>query len=81
MPGCTSTRRWLAPTTSSSSPPLPADYLPRLGALADKVVLGADFPNIPYAYFTQLAALHRFDLGEDWLRKVLWHNGARLMGL
>ncbi|WP_295696324.1 amidohydrolase family protein [Lapillicoccus sp.] len=61
--------------------PLPADYLPRLGALADKVVLGADFPNIPYAYFTQLAALHRFDLGEDWLRKVLWHNGARLMGL
>ena len=26
----------------------------------------------------QLAALHRLDLGEDWLRAVLWQNGARL---
>jgi predicted TIM-barrel fold metal-dependent hydrolase len=25
-----------------------------------------------------LAALHRLELGEDWLRAVLWHNGARL---
>ena len=54
---------------------------PRLGALRDKVVLGSDFPAIPYAYSHQLAALHRLELGEDWMRAVLWHNGARLFGV
>ena len=39
---------------------------------------GTDFPSIPYPYAHQLAALHRLDLGEEWLRAVLWHNGARL---
>ncbi|MGY1719252.1 amidohydrolase family protein [Blastococcus sp. SYSU DS0552] len=52
--------------------------LPRLAALRDKVLLGSDFPSIPYPYAHQLAALHRLDLGEEWLRAVLWHNGARL---
>ena len=60
--------------------PLPDDYLPRLEALGDRVVLGSDFPQIPYAYAHQLEALHRLGFGEEWLRKVLWHNGARLMG-
>ena len=55
----------------------PADR-PRLAALRDKVLLGSDFPSIPYPYAHQLQALHRLDLGEDWLRAVLWHNGARL---
>ena len=55
----------------------PAD-LPRLAALREKVLLGSDFPSIPYPYAHQLAALHRLGLGEDWLRAVLWHNGARL---
>ena len=50
----------------------------RLRELKDKVLLGSDFPSIPYAYAHQLQALHRLDLGEDWLRAVLWHNGARL---
>ncbi len=61
--------------------PMPRDLLPRLGALADRVVLGSDFPNIPYAYAEQLEALERFDLGDDWLRSVCWHNGARLLGV
>ncbi len=61
--------------------PLPADYLPRLAALSDKVVLGSDFPQIPYAYAHQVEALHRLDLGDEWMRKVLWHNGARLLGI
>ncbi|MCF6508735.1 amidohydrolase [Blastococcus sp. MG754426] len=52
--------------------------LPRLGALRDKVLLGSDFPSIPYPYAHQLAALHRLGLGEEWLRAVLWRNGARL---
>jgi predicted TIM-barrel fold metal-dependent hydrolase len=58
----------------------PAD-LPRLGALKHKVLLGSDFPSIPYPYAHQLAALHRLDLGEDWLRAVLWHNGAELFSI
>jgi hypothetical protein len=61
--------------------PLPADHLPRLADLGHKVVLGSDFPNIPYPYAHQLEALARWDLGDDWMRAVLWHNGARLMGL
>ena len=55
----------------------PADR-PRLAALRDKVLLGSDFPSIPYPYAHQLAALHRLDLGEEWMRAVLWGNGARL---
>ena len=61
--------------------PFDRGLLPRLAALRDKVLLGTDFPSIPYAYAHQLAALHRLDLGEDWLRAVLWGNGARLFGL
>jgi predicted TIM-barrel fold metal-dependent hydrolase len=52
---------------------------PRLAGLADRVVFGADFPNIPHDYAHQLEVLVRLDLGEDWLRSVLWHNGARLL--
>lgn len=59
--------------------PFPKDLLPRLAALQDRVVLGTDFPNIPYAYAEQIAALEAFGLGDDWLRAVCWHNGARLL--
>jgi predicted TIM-barrel fold metal-dependent hydrolase len=61
--------------------PFDPDCRPRLGALRDKVLLGSDFPSIPYAYAHQLQALHRLDLGEEWLRAVLWGNGARLFEL
>lgn len=61
--------------------PIPDGYVARLAELGERVVLGSDFPNIPYPYAHQIAALARLDLGADWLRKVLWHNGARLMGL
>ena len=61
--------------------PLPDDYLPRLAGLHDKVVLGSDFPNIPYPYAHQLEALDRLDLGDGWMRAVLWENGARLLRL
>jgi hypothetical protein len=47
----------------------------------DRVVLGTDFPNIPYRYGHQLEALRRTGLDDDWLRAVLWHNGTRLLGL
>ena len=58
----------------------PADRQ-RLSALRSKILLGSDFPSIPYPYAHQLQALHRLDLGEEWLRAVLWHNGARLFGI
>ena len=60
--------------------PLPADVIAAFGDLQDRVVLGADFPNIPYPYAEQLDALDRFGLGDDWLRAVCWDNGARLIG-
>jgi hypothetical protein len=53
---------------------------PRLDALREKVLLGTDFPNIPYEYSHQLEALVRLGLGDDWLRAVCWDNGARLFG-
>jgi hypothetical protein len=61
--------------------PMPADYPGRLAGLRDKVVLGSDFPAVPYPYAHQLQALARLGLGDDWLRAVLWTNGARLLGL
>jgi hypothetical protein len=61
--------------------PMPAHYPRRMADLADKVVLGSDFPSIPYPYAHQLEALARLDLGDVWMRKVLWGNGARLLGL
>lgn len=61
--------------------PLSPAYVGRLADLGDRVVLGADFPNIPYPYARQIEALDRLGLGEDWMRAVLWHNGARLMQL
>lgn len=54
---------------------------PRLAALQDRVLLGTDFPNIPYPYVHQLHALERLGLGDDWLRAVCHDNSARLFGL
>ncbi|WP_244929658.1 amidohydrolase family protein [Nocardioides sp. W7] len=61
-------------------PPYPADLVPRLVDLQDKVLLGSDFPTIPYPYAHQLDGLARLDLGDDWLRAVCWGNGVRLLG-
>jgi predicted TIM-barrel fold metal-dependent hydrolase len=57
------------------------EVAPRLADLRDKVVLGTDFPSIPHRYAHQLQVLDRLDLGDDWLRAVCWHNGARLLGV
>jgi uncharacterized protein len=61
--------------------PFPRELRPRLRDLGDRVVLGSDFPTIPYSYAHQLESLARLDLGDDWLRAVCWHNGARLFGI
>jgi predicted TIM-barrel fold metal-dependent hydrolase len=61
--------------------PFPRERLPQLRdlGLAGRVVLGSDFPSIPYAYTHQLEALARLDLGVDWLRQVLWDAPAALL--
>ena len=58
----------------------PPELLPRLADLRAKVLLGSDFPNIPYPYAHQLEVLDALGLGDDWLRAVCWDNGARLFG-
>ena len=39
--------------------PYPDDLLPRLADLGDRVLLGSDFPTIPYPYREQLDGLTR----------------------
>lgn len=58
----------------------PDALLPRLVEHADRILLGSDFPNIPYPYEHQLEVLDRLDLGDDWLRRVLWGNAVELFG-
>ncbi|MGI8667536.1 MAG: amidohydrolase family protein [Jatrophihabitans sp.] len=60
---------------------VPAGVLARYRDAGDKIVLGSDFPNIPYPYASQIQSLLDWGFGDDWLRRVLWHNGAALMGL
>ena len=59
--------------------PFPPSLRPRLRDLGDRIVLGSDYPNIPYPYAHQVESLARLDLGDDWLRGVLHRNGARLL--
>jgi hypothetical protein len=66
---------------SEAMSPFPKGELGRLGDLGERVLLGSDFPNIPYGYLHQLESLERLGLGEGWLRAVCYGNGARLFGL
>ena len=58
--------------------PVPTGVVPRLLDLQDRILFGTDFPNIPYEYAHQIEVLERLGLGADWMRAVLWHNGASL---
>ena len=64
-------------------PPYPDELVPRLRdlGLAGKILLGSDFPTIPYPYAHQLDGLARLDLGDDWLRAVCWESGRALFGV
>jgi len=61
--------------------PFPAGLRPRLADAAAKILLGSDFPNIPYPYLTQVRALAELGLGDEWLRDVCYRNAARLLAL
>ncbi|MCX5387678.1 amidohydrolase family protein [Streptomyces sp. NBC_00083] len=66
---------------SERTAPFPLGERGRLLDLGERILLGTDFPNIPYAYDHQLDALERLGLGDDWLRAVCHDNAARLFGL
>ena len=66
--------------------PVPEDWAARLVDVADRVVYGSDFPNIPYGAHEQVAAVAGWAaaddrLGADFLRAVLHDTPARLLGL
>lgn len=66
--------------------PLPQDWPARLVDVADRVVLGTDYPNIPYPYAEQIAAIAGWAaaddrLGTPFLRSVLHDAPARLLGV
>ncbi|WP_406147359.1 amidohydrolase family protein [Streptomyces sp. NBC_01012] len=60
--------------------PFPAGERGRLADLGDRILLGTDFPNIPYPYAHQLHALEQLGLGDAWLRAVCHDNASRLFG-
>jgi uncharacterized protein len=71
---------------SEGMAPLPPDWAARLADVTDRVVFGSDFPNIPYAYAEQVAAVAgwaRADdrLGAGFARAVLHDNPAALLGV
>lgn len=64
--------------------PVPPDWPARLADVADRLVLGTDFPNIPYDYATQLRAIAGWAaaddrLGAGFLRAVLRDTPTRLL--
>ena len=64
--------------------PVPHDWASRLTDVADRVVLGTDYPQIPYPYAEQLSAIARWATADDrlglrFLRAVLHDTPARLL--
>ncbi|MBO0805427.1 MAG: amidohydrolase, partial [Nocardiopsaceae bacterium] len=66
---------------AEAAAPFPRAELPRLEALGDRILLGTDFPNIPYSYPDALEAPERAGLPAAWLRAVCHDNAAKLFGL
>ncbi|MBS1697557.1 MAG: amidohydrolase [Actinobacteria bacterium] len=61
--------------------PLPPGYVEVIAGLGPKVVLGTDFPSIPYPYGHQLEVLDAWGLGDAWLADALWNTPRRLLRL
>lgn len=76
---------WLDTAMVLTDPPYlgpPLRYLTsQIGALREQIVFGSDFPTIPHQFAAQVSGLASLELGDDWLRDVLWFNGLRLFGL
>ena len=50
-----------------------------VAGLGHKIVLGSDFPNIPYSYSHQIQALAAWGLGGQWMREVLHDTPLKLL--
>jgi uncharacterized protein len=78
-------RVWLDTAMMFTDPPYlgppPVDLIPRLADLGDRIVFGSDFPTIPHLIADQVSGLASLELGDSWLRAVLWDNGVALFGL
>jgi predicted TIM-barrel fold metal-dependent hydrolase len=62
--------------------PFPPTERRRLLSVADRIMFGSDFPNIPYPYADAIEVLAKIDgVDDDWLRRVLYGNAAELFGL
>ncbi|MFR9732057.1 amidohydrolase family protein [Saccharopolyspora sp. MS10] len=66
--------------------PLPADWPARLVPVRERIVLGSDYPNIPYPYAEQLDAIAGWAaaderLGAAFLRSALHDAPKRLLGV
>lgn len=59
--------------------PFPPELLPRLRAVADRIVFGSDYPTIPHRYAAQLRGLAQLQLDPGALRAVLHDNAVRLL--
>lgn len=71
---------------SNQFAPLPADWPARLADVADRVVFGSDFPNIPYPYAEQVRVVAEWAaadprLGDPFLRSALHTAPSQLLGL
>lgn len=58
--------------------PFPRAEIGRLIDLGDRIVFGSDYPNIPYPYSTAVRAITDLELGDHWVRGVLYENARRL---
>jgi predicted TIM-barrel fold metal-dependent hydrolase len=61
---------------------LPREILPKVRdlGLAGRVFFGSDFPSIPYPFAHQVEVIEQWNLGEEWLRRVLWGNAVTRFG-
>lgn len=66
----------------SEAAPLSTGLLPDIKHLGQngKILLGSDFPNIPYPYAHQLSSLARWEFGDDWMRAICWYNPISVLG-
>lgn len=67
-----------APFVEETMPFPPSEY-GRLRDLADRILFGSDFPNIPYSFLDAMRVLTRLPgIDDGWLRKVFYSNAAQL---
>lgn len=59
---------------------VPGFKVPKLTELrSDRVMFGTDFPNIPYAWDTEIRQLGKLQLRDDFLEKILERNAIEFL--